>query len=196
MRTRNDALATFGVHAIREWSFEGLLDEAARIVREVVGTDFAKVLELQSDGSLLVAAGAGWPDGIVGEVEVPAGGDSQAAHAMRTGAPVVVEDLAAERRFPPAPIFRELGVVSSVNVVIEGDRRSFGVLEVDSKQPRLFSSADISFLQAMANVLSSAVARKRHDEEREQLLGLVSHELRNPLTVVLGFGTQLSRGLP
>jgi signal transduction histidine kinase len=50
-------------------------------------------------------------------------------------------------------------------------------------------------MQGVANVLSSAVARSEHDEEREHLLSLVSHELRNPLTVITGFASQLSRAL-
>jgi signal transduction histidine kinase len=196
MHLRGDALAEFGLRAIREPSFAGLLDEAARMVREILGTDFSKVLQLERDGSLRVMAGEGWPPGVVGEVEIPPEGDSQASHAMRTREPVIVEDLSTERRFQAAPVFLELGVRSGVNVVIEGGSRPFGVLEVDSRDARPYSSADVSFMQAVANVLSSVVARKLRDEEREQLLSLVSHELRNPLTIVLGFATQLTRGLP
>jgi signal transduction histidine kinase len=132
---------------------------------------------------------------IVNQVEVAPGSDSQAAFAMRSRRPVVVDDLSHEGRFQAAPIFRELGVMSSVNVVIEGTDRPFGVLEVDAKEPRNYSRADVTFMQAVANVLSSAVARRAHDEEREQLLSLVSHELRNPLTVISGFSTQLSHSL-
>jgi signal transduction histidine kinase len=51
-------------------------------------------------------------------------------------------------------------------------------------------------MQAVANVVSSVVARKLRDEEREQLLNLVLHELRSPLTIVVGFATQLTRGVP
>ena len=191
LQAQHRAVADLGLLALSDRSLERLLDRAAILVRDALQTDFSKVLELTPDDQLYVRAGAGWPDGVVGHLEIPADGDSQAAFALRSRAPIVVEDLEAERRFRVDQVFLELGVRSGVNVVIEGSPRPYGVLEVDARTPRLYTGDEIAFLQLVANILSNAIARRAHDDERERFASLAAHELRTPLTSILGFSRRL-----
>ena len=197
LRAQHRAVADLGLLALRGPSLKRLLDRAADMVRDALQTDFSKVLALTPVDRLRVQAGAGWPEGVVGEVEVPADGESQASFALRSHAPVIVEDLTTETRFPPAQVFLDLGVRSGVNVIIEGVPRPYGVLEVDSRQPRAYTADEIAFLQLVANILSSAIERQARDEERERFASLAAHELRTPLTSILGFSLRmLKRGVP
>ena len=189
------AAVAFGLLSIRERSLQALLDEAALIVREALQTDAAKVLEARPNGSLLVRAGVGWPPGVVGELEIPAADSSMASFALVTRQPVVVNDLQQESRFWPSSIFLRLGVRSGVNVVVEQAPMPFGVLEVDTFTVRDFAQDDIDFLQSIANLLSVAIARQQYEEERDHLVNIAAHELRNPLTVILGFSQRLVRDL-
>jgi two-component system sensor kinase FixL len=50
-------------------------------------------------------------------------------------------------------------------VIIEGAGRPFGVLGAHTSKPRIFSNDDIYFLEAVANVLSAAITRKKSEEE-------------------------------
>ena len=54
------ALARFGELALKSHDLDEILTEACRLVGEALGTDLAKVVELQGDGeTLLVRAGVG-----------------------------------------------------------------------------------------------------------------------------------------
>jgi len=193
LRTQQRAVADLGLLAVRERSLDVLLQEAADLVRRGLDADFSKVLDLEPDGQLFVRAGSGWPEGVVGQLELPAGGDSAAAHALRTRQPVISVNVPEEIRFNPEPVFLELGVRSAVNVVIEGADRPFGILEVDGREPREWTNDDVSFLQTVANILSGVIERRAVDEDRERFLSIAAHELRTPLTAILGFTRRLQR---
>ena len=165
------ALARFGELALRSEKLDEIFEESCRLVGEALGTDLAKLLELQADGrTLLVRAGVGWAPGVVGQVRVEAHEGSSEGHALRTGEPVISTDLAQEMRFSTPEFLHENGVRALVNVVIIGGkgRPHYGVLEVDSRTPREFDKNDISFLQTYANLLAAAVDRLRvlHETRR------------------------------
>src|ERR1700688_2846814 len=75
-------LARFGELALRSDNLDEILTEACRLAGEALGTDLAKVVELQEDGeTLLVRAGVGWKPGVVGEATLKATEDSSEGHA-------------------------------------------------------------------------------------------------------------------
>jgi len=62
-------LAKFGELALQSDDLDEILTEACHLVGQALGTDLAKVMELQDDGeTLLVRAGVGWKPGVVGGV--------------------------------------------------------------------------------------------------------------------------------
>lgn len=164
-------LAQFGELALRSDSLDEILTEACRLVGEALGTDFAKVVELQEDGrTLLVRAGVGWKDGVVGVATINAEGDTSEAYALKTGEPMISPDIAKETRFRYAPFLIDNGAQAVANVIIIGgkDRPPFGILQVDSRTPREFTDSDITFLRGYANLLAATVDRLRVlDEMRE-----------------------------
>jgi PAS domain S-box-containing protein len=161
---RQDVLAQFGAFALRCDDLDEIEHEACRLISEALETDFAKVLELQDDGvTLLVRAGVGWKPGIVGKLTVEAKEGSAEWLALQTGEPVISTNLDEERRFQCAPFIRESGVKALVNVNIIGPegKRAYGILEVDSRTPRVFTEEDTTFLLNYANLLAAAVERFR-----------------------------------
>lgn len=63
--------ARFGEFSLRSENLDEILTEACRLVREALGADLAKVVELEADGeTLLVRAGVGWKPGVVGKVRL------------------------------------------------------------------------------------------------------------------------------
>ncbi|MFM0394864.1 response regulator [Paraburkholderia phytofirmans] len=157
-------LARFGELALRSDDLDEILTEACRLVGEALGTDMAKVMELQEDGkTLLVRAGIGWPPGIVGQATAQADADSSEGYALQSGEPAISPDIATENRFRYAEFIADAGVRAFVNVVILGGkgRGAYGVLQVDSLKPRDFSRPDTEFLRSYANLLAAAVERLR-----------------------------------
>ena len=131
---------------------------------EALGTDLAKVVELQEDGeTLLVRAGVGWKSDVVGKATIQLKDDTSEAHALRTGEPMISPDIATETRFKYPPFLTENGVRAAANVVIIGgqDKPPFGILQIDSRTPRHFSQDDTIFLRSYANLLAATVDRLR-----------------------------------
>ncbi|MCA9738006.1 MAG: PAS domain-containing protein, partial [Gemmatimonadetes bacterium] len=161
LREQQQALiARMGVHALRESNLQGFLDQAVRDVQQTLGTDFCKILEVQPGGrQLLLRAGVGWAAGYVGERAVGAGPDSQAGYTLEAGGPVVVEDLAQERRFSGPELLRDHGVVSGVSAAIRDGDNVYGVLGVHTRRPRTFTTEDAHFVAAVAGVVGAAIGR-------------------------------------
>ncbi|WP_158808784.1 ATP-binding protein [Beijerinckia sp. L45] len=156
------ALARFGELALRSDDLDEILTEACRLAAQALGTDLAKVVELQQDGkTLLVRAGIGWKSGVVGVTTVLALDDTSEDHALRTGEPMISPDIETETRFRYAPFLIDNGVRAVANVIIIGGsgKPPFGILQIDSRTPRQFTDKDTDFLRTYANLLAAAVDR-------------------------------------
>ena len=154
------AVARLGEHALEGASTSSLMQEAVARAAEILGVEVAGVAELLSEeAGFVLRSGFGWPESAVGSERTRAGATTQAGATILTQAPVLVADWATERRFVQSVTLRELGVRSGLAVPIEGSRRPFGVLGVQSLEPRAFTAGDIDFLQSLANVLADAIER-------------------------------------
>jgi PAS domain S-box-containing protein len=142
------------------------LKEACALVARTLNVEFCKILELLPDGqALCLLAGIGWDEGLVGRATVNAGLQSQSGYTLDCSRPVLVEDLRTETRFNGSSLLRDHGVVSGMSVIVEGTGRPFGVLGAHTSKQRTFSTDDIYFLEAVANVLSAAISREKSEEE-------------------------------
>lgn len=189
-------LVQLSLKAAHETSLDRLTRLTATYLRDALDCDFTKVLDARVGASgLLVRGGAGWPDGVVGQREVPDGADSQGGFTLRHGRPVVVDDVAAETRFSTAPVLLEHGVRSGVSVLVAGEPDVFGVLQADSRSARRFSEDDAEVVQAFADVLAGAVARHDREQASDHFAAIAAHELRTPLTLIIGHATRLLREL-
>lgn len=186
------ALAEIGLLALRQTDIGQVLDVTATRLRDALGADYTKILDPHAGATgLLLRAGDGWPEGVVGNREVPEGAQSQGGYTLEVDQPVIVEDLLAEARFVPPALLLEYGVRSGVSVVIEGGGRTLGVLQADKREPHYFGAADVSVLQAYANVLGGAMAQAERERLSAEFAVLAAHELRTPLTAIMGFGARL-----
>lgn len=189
---QQEMLAELGVLALQGTPFRDLLEHTSRLVAEGLQAEFCKVMEHQPDqGRLLVRAGVGWDPALIGTATVGADLASPAGFALRTGKPVISNHLENEERFRTPELLVEHGIRRAMNVILQGDGRPFGVLEVDSRSEGEFDEHDIAFLQGAANLLGMAIERQRIEsqlrtalEQREILLQEVNHRLKNSLQLV------------
>ena len=193
MAKRQRVLADFGEFALRSGDLDAVLAEACRLVGAALGTDLAKVLEIDhGTRELFVRAGTGWRAGIVGRVRLPMGERSSETYAIERGAPVVVRDIAREDRFEFPGFMKEHGVAALVNVpVFVPGGRAYGLFQVDSLAPRDFGGEDIEFLRTYATVLGPVIDRLHVVSElraaldaNRHLLQELQHRVKNHMGII------------
>ena len=153
------AIASFGSFALRQSDLLTVLTEAARVCAEGLSVPFCKVCRYRPEqNDLLVEAGFGWQDGVVGIVVSRADGSSPQGRAFVSGEPSICNDLRVDDRFDPPAFYAAHGVISTVDVIIKGEDQPYGVLEIDNNTQHDYDESDINFLTGFANVLAEAVA--------------------------------------
>ncbi len=164
------AVAQLGQLALTQRSLDQLFTQAVTLIVKVLDIEYAKVLELLPDGqSLLLRAGVGWQEGLVGNAIVGTERNSQAGYTLLQSEPVVVEDLRREKRFNGPALLRDHQVISGMSTIIRLKGRNFGVLGAHTCKERLFSPDDVNFLQAIANILATTVEQIQSTQQLELL---------------------------
>ncbi|WP_260596649.1 sensor histidine kinase [Sphingomonas endolithica] len=193
MQRRQRILADFGDFAQQSEDLDAVLTEACRLIGDALGTDLAKVLEIETDSqTLLVRAGVGWQPGVVGEVHLPMGEHSSETFAIKEGVPVITPDMSTETRFEFPSFMKEAGVVGVVNVpIFLLGRKAYGLLQVDSRQPWSPDEHDTEFLRTYATILGPVIDRlhklhalKQATDENQTLLRELQHRIKNNIATI------------
>jgi PAS domain S-box-containing protein len=168
LRTRASqqaAVAQLGQFALAAADVASIREHVVRLVVQTLGVEFCQLRELSADGTgLVLTAGVGWKPGMLGHSLSTSPLDSQSGYTLLSNEPVVARDLRAESRFRAAPFVTEHGVVSGVTVLVRGRDKPLAVLGAHTARDHAFTRNDVDFMQAMANVLSSAIERKSDEE--------------------------------
>jgi len=166
------ALAGFGGFAFRETDLGKILTEAARACAECMEVPFCKICRYRpEENDLLVEAGVGWRSGVIGNVVSRADHSSPQGRAFVTGKPVICDDLSRDSVFALPVLYADHGIVSIVDVIIKGNGRPYGVLEIDSPQPHSYDQHDVDFLTGFANVLAEAVGTTKRNKLLRSAVG-------------------------
>jgi two-component sensor histidine kinase len=195
MVRRQKILADFGDVALHSENLEEVLNHACQLVGEALGTDLAKILEIDHEKNcLFMKAGIGWAPGLVGQKRLSMDERSSEAFAIEQGAPVVTQDISKEERFEFPDFMKDAGVVALVNVPIflpSKEKKAYGLLQVDSREPRDFRKEDQEFLRTYATILGPVIDRlhKVHDlqvalDANRHLLKEVQHRIKNHIGTI------------
>lgn len=165
-RARQQAVAAkISQRALAGTPLDDLMAYAADAIVDALDVDYCDVLECTEEARLAVRASTGPHAAVSSSANgQPARATALARHVLRTGQPVVVENIDAETRFQPGALWAQRGVTSGVGVVVRGVEAAFGVLSVYTRDLRAFDTDDVHFLQSVANALAGAVERT-HTEQ-------------------------------
>ena len=202
------ALARFGTFALRENSLNKILTEAARVCAIGLSVPFSKVCRYRdAEDDLLIEAGYGWKAGVVGHVVSRADDTSPQGRAFVTGQPAICNDLREDNDFELPAFYADHGIISTVDVVIKGNGKPYGVLEIDNDTQHDYDQHDIDFLTGFANILAEAVAtstrlkilqatvaqmellvdeKNRLLDQKKVLAEELQHRVRNNLQLISG----------
>jgi two-component sensor histidine kinase len=202
------AIAGFGSFALRQSDLLKILTQAALVCAEGLSVPFCKVCRYrEAENDLLIEAGHGWHAGVIGHVVSRADESSPQGRAFITGEPSICNDLRRDNNFVLPAFYAEHGIISTIDVIIKGDGKPYGVLEIDNDVQHDYDQHDIDFLTGFANVLAEAVVTSARTsllqttieqmqalvEEKDRLLDQkkvlgeeLQHRVRNNLQLVYG----------
>jgi len=162
LRRQQSAVSALSRQALQGGDLDSLLTAVTVAVADILGMEFCSVLALQTDGQHLhQKAGVGWPVNAADQTSIALNSDAHLAYTLQADEPVVVEDFQTESRFPRAALLSAHAIVSGISLIIPGRTGStYGVLNAYSRQPRNFAAYELDFVQAIANLLGVAIARK------------------------------------
>jgi signal transduction histidine kinase len=146
---------------------------------------------------LTLAATNGLDRAQVGKVSL-AWGAGITGRVAATREPIAVVDVTKDERFSWVRGFDIEGLTAMLSVPLVWHDAVVGVLNVQTRDARRFDDGEIAFLQTIAALLAGIVEKGRLtaevearlaelsalDAARAELLSVVTHELRTPLSVV------------
>ena len=203
------AVAELGQRAVAETNLASLMDKAVLLIAQHLEVEYASVLEMLPDSTLLLSAGVGWKAGFVGQATIDAGPDSPLSYSLIANTLVIVKDLNQEICFRESQLLHDHSVVSSISMPIPGEHQPFGVVSAHTKTRRTFNQDEIHFLQSIANILGTAVERKQVETKLQvalealqqaqaqliqtekmsslgQMVAGIAHEINNPVSFIYG----------
>lgn len=168
------AVTQLGQMALADADLSALMETASTLVADQLQVAYSQILELlPEEKSLLLRAGVGWQPGLVGQQRIALGAESQAGMTLLGDQPVIVEDLRTETRFQGTALLRDHRIISGLSVSIQGQNTPFGVLAAYTTEQRQFTSDDIHFLQAVAQVLATAIDRHQAEQKIQEQAALL-----------------------
>lgn len=193
MVRRQKVLADFGDLALSSNDLDEVLQKACQLVGEALGTDLAKILQIEDNRQeLLVRAGVGWPEGVVGKVRLPMNERSSETYAVIQAKPVCTANIEREHRFDFPAFMKEAGVVGIVNVpIFLPGKEPYGLLQVDSREEWNPDTETTEFLRTYTTILGPIIDRlhkvhalRQAADRNETLLHELQHRIKNNIGAI------------
>jgi signal transduction histidine kinase len=114
---------------------------------------------------------------------------------------LIIDNLQVDSRVRNRDFFRNHGFVSYLGVPLVVKEENLGVLSFYMKKERKFADEEVDFLSTLASqaamaihnaqlyeqIQHQAIALERSNKVKEEFLSVMSHELKTPLNLVLGY---------
>ena|GEM_PF-79127 len=157
---QQEQIALLGRLALAETDLDLVFSEAVAVVAEGLDIVHAKLLELAHDGTYVVKAATGWAAKWIGErLTGPNARLSEVVSNQRT---VIVEDFRTSK-YDWSPMLAEADIRSAIDIPIFSGSGVAGILGAYSGEIARFSWDEMTFLQTVANILGTAIERKRNE---------------------------------
>lgn len=166
---QHEAVAELGRRALLDLDLETLLEGTVALIASTLELEMCSFWErLPGSDTLRFRVGVGLNEQMRSTLDKKIGDNTQIGYSALLNEPVITADLSQETRFGPALYLLDLGITSLITVPVHNEVL-YGVLAACSPHRQKFRQNAIYFLQAVANVLSSALAHKSAEAKILQL---------------------------
>ena len=170
-------------------------------------------LMLTEGNVLRVVEGMGLPREVIGKATVPLG-KGISGHVAQTGEPLLINDINQHEKFGPSSFKKQYSTQSALCVPLLRGDRVLGVMNANNKKNgEAFEESDRDLLVTMAAQVAMSIDNARlfagleekaealrlaHEElvrldrDKTELILNLSHELKTPLTTIIGFASLIS----
>lgn len=198
-RAREQAfIARVGERLLAQHDVRATLPDVLEAAREMLDVDLACAFERLNDGGFSLIASAGLGGQLRASAVLRGAEATWESAALEQERPLVFDSESGDLQGRAAFLGLDLGVTSGLLVGIDHPR-GFGVLGLYTRARRSFAQPQRDLLASLAALLGSALEREAAEaqlraasEMREDLLAIVSHDLRNPLTAIVAAASLLS----
>jgi len=167
-------------------SLPQLLQQAADAVVNTLEVDNASVHHMDDVSDHLVGvAWAGVTRALERPAPVPLTAERRTSLLGLAAGPEALDD--ASTRQPDGPLLARAGVASMLSALIGNADRAYGTVHAVSLTPRSWNEQEAAFLQAIANIVWSAVERFEAEESQR------TAEMQDPTTGLASRGMMLER---
>ncbi len=183
-----------------------------RAAREVTQAEHAVFFERSPGGdALLMRAGVGWRAGVINRMSLSTGPGSFGRYILQQPTRLV-DALPSHPEFGLPAVLRDHGVESMACVRLDGIGHPLGVIAVLNLTDGLPSTEHLTFLQALGNILATAILRQVTEEGLLQsqirlqsvqkmeaigrLAGGIAHDFNNLVQAIGGYTEILLREIP
>jgi PAS domain S-box-containing protein len=155
------AVVRLGHLALQPNNLSLLTSEIVRAIADNLQVKYSQILQpMPNSKEMLFQAGVGWQQELAGQT-LSLEDNSPIDYVFKTNRPQSIEDLSQENRFQADLFLQTHAIVSALIVPIAKQEECYGILAAYSEQRRKFDREDLHFLQAIANLLSGAIASQK-----------------------------------
>jgi diguanylate cyclase (GGDEF)-like protein/PAS domain S-box-containing protein len=171
------AIAEYGRRTIATTDLQTVMTDAVAVIAEVLDTPRVSILQLSTDGQgAQKLAATGWDD-VAGRLTIPELDErSHIGYSFLHDTAIAVADYAADDRFDWHPGLRSLGVRAGMTAPIHREGAIYGLVVAHGHESTSFTEQNLSLVQNVANMVSTALDRHATDERvrfQARLLDLI-----------------------